>query len=218
MTLYQPQEDAFILEKQVKKYAKGLVLDIGTGSGIQAQAAAKKKAVTKVLATDIQKKVIDDCRAHIQDKKITFLQSDLFKKIPKKRFNTIIFNPPYLPNEPRLKDLTLDGGKRGYEILERFLTRLSNSDFKDKFILKGGTLLAKYIPLGRETKDLDFFIDNLLSSTLAINDALEEICRIDLQDYFRFEMVKTEPLKHIQKPYPGLQIQFRDQLECGQWA
>ena len=43
-------------------------------------------------------------------------------------------------------------------ILERFLTRLSQSPYRDKFILKGGTLLGKYIPIGRETKDLDFFI------------------------------------------------------------
>ena len=41
-------------------------------------------------------------------------------------------------------------------ILERFLTRLSRSSYRDQFILKGGTLLAKYLPLGRETKDLDF--------------------------------------------------------------
>ena len=46
-------------------------------------------------------------------------------------------------------------------ILERFLTRLCKSAFKDKFILKGGTLLAKYLPLGREIKDPDFYINNL---------------------------------------------------------
>ena len=42
-------------------------------------------------------------------------------------------------------------------ILERFLTRLARSTYKDKFVLKGGSLLAKYIHLGRETQDLDFF-------------------------------------------------------------
>lgn len=43
-------------------------------------------------------------------------------------------------------------------ILERFLTRLAHSSYKEKFVLKGGTLLARYIHLGRETQDLDFFI------------------------------------------------------------
>ncbi len=46
-------------------------------------------------------------------------------------------------------------------ILERFLTRLACSSYKEKFILKGGTLLAKYIHIGRETQDLDFFIQKL---------------------------------------------------------
>ena len=34
--LYEPREDSRLLAKYAKKYAKGLVLDIGTGSGIQA--------------------------------------------------------------------------------------------------------------------------------------------------------------------------------------
>jgi predicted nucleotidyltransferase component of viral defense system len=46
-------------------------------------------------------------------------------------------------------------------ILERFLIRLSLSPFKEKFILKGGVLLAKYITMNRQTQDLDFFIQNL---------------------------------------------------------
>jgi len=43
-------------------------------------------------------------------------------------------------------------------ILERLLTRLARSSYREKFVLKGGTLLAKYIYLGRETQDLEFFI------------------------------------------------------------
>ncbi len=43
-------------------------------------------------------------------------------------------------------------------ILERFLTRLARSSYREKFVLKGGTLLAKYIPIGRETQYLDFLI------------------------------------------------------------
>jgi pyruvate dehydrogenase E1 component alpha subunit len=40
--VYEPREDSLLLEKYVKKFAKGIVLDIGTGSGIQAKAAAER--------------------------------------------------------------------------------------------------------------------------------------------------------------------------------
>ena len=52
--IYEPREDSILLEKYVKQYAKGFVLDIGTSSGIQALAASKSKKVKEVLATDIQ--------------------------------------------------------------------------------------------------------------------------------------------------------------------
>lgn len=41
-------------------------------------------------------------------------------------------------------------------VLERFLVRLGQSLHRQNFVLKGGVLLAKYIPIGRETQDLDF--------------------------------------------------------------
>ena len=56
--MYSPQEDSYMLLEQLKKYAKGKVLDMGTGSGIQALEAAKKENVESVLAVDINKKVI----------------------------------------------------------------------------------------------------------------------------------------------------------------
>ena len=42
--------------------------------------------------------------------------------------------------------------------LERLLVRLSHSHYKNQFVFKGGLLLARYISLGRETKDADFLI------------------------------------------------------------
>ena len=54
-------------------------------------------------------------------------------------------------------------------ILERFLARLCKSPYKDHFILKGRTLLARHITLGRETKDLDFLVEKL-SNAAAIRN------------------------------------------------
>lgn len=91
-------------------------------------------------------------------------------------------------------------------ILERFLTRLSQSSHRDKFVLKGGTLLAKYLPLGRETKDLDFFIERLSNSEKSLENALRSICTIDAGDSFIFEMVKVNVLQHIHMAYTGAEV------------
>lgn len=117
--IYSPKEDSFLLEKQVKKYAKGRrVLDVGSGSGIQAEAALNAEAKS-VLATDID----NDSIALLRKKGINCIKSDLFEKV-KGKFDLIIFNPPYLPYDKR-EDVksacATSGGKRGDEIIVKFL-------------------------------------------------------------------------------------------------
>lgn len=138
--LYEPREDSFLLAKQVKKHARGKVLDMCTGSGIQAIAAAKKKTVTSVLAVDINKKALTYAQKKNHHKKIIFLPSDLFSNV-KETFDTIICNPPYLPNEPKLKDIALDGGKHGYEFTARFLCEAGS------FLTKNGIILLIFSSL-----------------------------------------------------------------------
>lgn len=151
--MYEPREDSFLLKKHIKKYAKGIVLDMGTGSGIQAIESASSKKVTKVYATDVDRKAIDHCKNNIKNKKIIFLTSDLFqvfqnKKYQDLKFDTIIFNPPYLPEDPNDKDVALDGGKKGYELICRFLNEA-------KLYIKPNTkiLLVFSSLTGKETLD-----------------------------------------------------------------
>lgn len=91
-------------------------------------------------------------------------------------------------------------------ILERFLTRLAYSSYRKKFVLKGGTLLAKYIPIGRETQDLDFFIQKLSNSEGSLKIVLDAICNIDINDSFVFEVSKVNILDHSQLAYTGAEI------------
>ena len=91
-------------------------------------------------------------------------------------------------------------------ILERFLTRLARSPYKEKFILKGGTLLAKYIHLGRETQDLDFFIQKLSNTEKSLRTVLQAICNTDVNDSFTFEVTKIKILDHSQLAYTGAEI------------
>lgn len=91
-------------------------------------------------------------------------------------------------------------------ILERFLARLAKSPYKEKFILKGGSLLAKYIHIGRETQDLDFFIQKLSNTEQSLRIVLQAICDVDANDSFSFEMAKIKILDHSQLAYTGAEI------------
>lgn len=91
-------------------------------------------------------------------------------------------------------------------ILERFLTRLAKSSYKENFILKEGTLLAKYIHLGRETQDLDFFIQKLSNTEQSLRAVLQAICNVDANDSFSFEVAKIKILDHSQLAYTGAEI------------
>ncbi|MFH1053343.1 MAG: HemK2/MTQ2 family protein methyltransferase [Candidatus Woesearchaeota archaeon] len=143
--VYEPREDSFLLKKHIKEYAYGLVLDMGTGSGIQAQEAAKSKKVKKVYAVDIDPEAIRYCKSDLKSKKIVWKRSDLFsifqKQKTKPKFDFIIFNPPYLPEDARLKDQNLDGGKKGYELTIEFLNQSKT------FLQKDGKILLLFSSL-----------------------------------------------------------------------
>ncbi len=71
-------------------------------------------------------------------------------------------------------------------LLERFLARLSVSLYQDKFIFKGGLLLAQYIAINRETIDIDFLMTKIKSEMQRITDVIKEIAAIDSEDGFSF--------------------------------
>ncbi len=160
MEIYEPEEDSFLMQAYIKKYSKGVVLDMGTGTGIQAEEAAGSKKVVKVFGVDINEEAIKHCIRNQKSKKIIFATSDLFTlfKVDRRyigtKFDTIIFNPPYLPNDPKIKDKALDGGKKGYELICGFLHESKN------FLKPNGKILLLFSSLTSKPTLDNFLIKN----------------------------------------------------------
>lgn len=135
--IYEPAEDSFLLQKYVRKYAHRKVLDMGTGSGIQALTALEK--TKDVSAVDIDPLAIN----LLKKKEVNAKVSDLFSNV-KGKFDLIIFNPPYLPADKR-EDAdsarSTTGGKKGYELIEKFLKRAK------RFLKKDGKILIVFSSL-----------------------------------------------------------------------
>ena len=81
-------------------------------------------------------------------------------------------------------------------MFERLLVRLSASDYKEKFVLKGGMLVAAIVGLdNRATIDLDTTLKNLPLTPDAIRSALENVCNIELDDGVVFEIGTISPIR-----------------------
>ena len=97
-----------------------------------------------------------------------------------------------------------------YYGLERFLYRLSKSDYRDRFILKGALMLRVWnAPMTRPTRDIDFlgYTDNSVES---LEDIIRTICALETEDdglKFDPQSVRGERIKE-DADYEGVRIKF----------
>ncbi len=130
--VYQPAEDSYFLIKIVSNYISKLnkkekqdlkILDMGVGSGIISEKLLELGINKKyILAVDINEKALIQVKNNLN---IKTKKSNLFSNIDKKnKFDLIIFNPPYLPEHKYDKKLDTTGGKKGNEIILRFIKQL----------------------------------------------------------------------------------------------
>lgn len=89
---------------------------------------------------------------------------------------------------------------------ERLLYRVSVSQYKDNFLLKGGSLLYALDGLeARPTVDVDFMADKISRDRETLTKIFKKIVAIDCDEdgvYFDTESIKTEPIT-VDKKYPG---------------
>lgn len=88
-------------------------------------------------------------------------------------------------------------------LLERFLARLAASEHTDKFIFKGGFLLAYLIKIGRETTDLDFLLTKMKAGQEELKAIFEKIVSIHFDDGFAFSFNSIDLLLQPHMEYPG---------------
>ena len=81
-------------------------------------------------------------------------------------------------------------------MMERLLERISVSQYKNIFILKGGFLIAAMVGLDtRATMDIDATIKGWPVSEESLKKMFFDICKIDLQDDVTFEFKKIGEIR-----------------------
>ena len=93
-------------------------------------------------------------------------------------------------------------------MLERLLERISLSQYKNNFILKGGMLISAMLGIdSRTTMDMDTTIKGFTLTEENINKIMQEICEIKIEDNVSFKVNNTELIRE-DDDYGGYRITF----------
>lgn len=150
--IYEPSDDTFLFVKFLNDYFKNKdvygksLLDMGCGNCLLSD-TMRDLRFENILCVDIN----DDAVAFAGTKKFRSVKSNLFENVLEK-FDYILFNPPYLPEDCREDEeskLITCGGKRGDELILKFLEDAS------KHLNKNGevfVLMSNMTPLDRIKK------------------------------------------------------------------
>jgi predicted nucleotidyltransferase component of viral defense system len=91
-------------------------------------------------------------------------------------------------------------------VMERFLERLSLSQYKQNLILKGGVLVAAMVGLdNRSTKDVDTTLKGLSLNEENAKKIVEDIIAIPIDDGMVFEIKSVSPIMD-EADYSGVRI------------
>lgn len=86
--------------------ARAEVLDLGSGSGAVALAIAQHRRCAGVIGADVSAAAVALARRNAQRLAIanaSFIESDWFARVPRRRFALVVANPPYVAeNDPHL--------------------------------------------------------------------------------------------------------------------
>jgi len=130
---YLPAEDTYLIADNLEGIEGDEVLDMGTGCGVLALILSKK--AKRVVAIDINPHAVSCANMNIAfnklEGKIEVRLGDLFNTLkPHEKFDLIVFNSPYLPDEDAHSEDWLskawDGGSTGMCITTAFLGKVKS--------------------------------------------------------------------------------------------
>ena len=121
------------------------LVDVGTGSGCLAITIKKEEPKINVVATDISDEALEIAKQNAVDlnAEVEFIQGDMLEPVYDRRFDILVSNPPYIPQEEKVEDIIYDnephvalfGGEDG---LKFYRVILANA----KDILKEKAIIA----------------------------------------------------------------------------
>jgi release factor glutamine methyltransferase len=171
--VYEPAEDSCLFAENLNVQEAETVLDVGTGCGILAILAAKKASA--VVAVDVNPYAVRCARENAKlnnvQNKIYYVQGDLFTPLNESfKFDTVLFNAPYLPAEENEADSWIGrawaGGATGRRVIDRFITKAPNH------LKQAGRVLLMQSTLANLGETLHRFADYGMSARVVAERAL----------------------------------------------
>ncbi len=98
-------------------------------------------------------------------------------------------------------------------MMERFLERLSQTQYRDAFILKGGMLISEMVGIqARATKDIDTTVAGLPLTEESMDQIIRQIISVDLGDQVTFNLAGISPIMD-ESEYEGLRVGLETRLD-----
>jgi release factor glutamine methyltransferase len=156
--VFRPRSDTWLLAAVMRgrrQLRGGAVLDVCTGSGAIAIAAARSGA-RSVTAVDVSRRALLAVRlnARLNGVRVEVRRGSLLDAVPGRRFDVIVSNPPYLPAErdglpARGRARHTEAGTTGRALLDRLI------DAAPAHLTPGGILLVTHSSVNGEAATLE---------------------------------------------------------------
>jgi release factor glutamine methyltransferase len=149
--VFRPRSDSWMLTESLRHASPGAgaeVLDLCTGSGVAAIAAARLGA--RATAVDVSRRAVLTVRLNALlngvPRSVRAVRGDLFDAVPGRSFDAIVSNPPYVPSgagplPSQGASRAWEGGPDGRVVLDRICAEAPGR------LRPGGTLLLVHSSL-----------------------------------------------------------------------